>query len=262
MTSKRIVAVYSILLSLSLIVAGLCLIVACTDIYRGVYQVGDYRFSPQAVAAAFRTIEIPVSVCLILILGGILFDIFLPTEKEKKPIEKQYAVILRQQWKKLDLSKCPSPLQKAILKEENTRKLHGVITLDLLLIGSVVFLIYAINGKHFHNVEINSSMIQAMKLFIPCLLVPFGYGIFTAYYCKASIRREIDLVKQALADGCTRPAAQTVSPAPASQSWTVYVKAAIVVIALALMLFGGLNGGTRDVLGKAVNICTECVGLG
>ena len=32
--------------------------------------------------------------------------------------------------------------------------------------------------------------------------------------------------------------------------------------ALALLAAGAVNGGARDVLGKAVKICTECIGLG
>ena len=32
--------------------------------------------------------------------------------------------------------------------------------------------------------------------------------------------------------------------------------------ALALIVLGVLNGGLRDVLVKAVNLCTECIGLG
>lgn len=37
---------------------------------------------------------------------------------------------------------------------------------------------------------------------------------------------------------------------------------ALLVAALALILAGILNGSMRDVLYKAINICTECVGLG
>lgn len=32
--------------------------------------------------------------------------------------------------------------------------------------------------------------------------------------------------------------------------------------ALLLIVAGILNGGMRDVLIKAINICTECIGLG
>lgn len=40
------------------------------------------------------------------------------------------------------------------------------------------------------------------------------------------------------------------------------VRAALYAAALALIAAGVLNGGMRDVLTKAVAICTECVGLG
>ena len=34
------------------------------------------------------------------------------------------------------------------------------------------------------------------------------------------------------------------------------------VLAAVLLTFGIANGGLRDVLIKAINICTECIGLG
>jgi len=40
------------------------------------------------------------------------------------------------------------------------------------------------------------------------------------------------------------------------------IRAALIVVALALIVAGILNGGLRDVLYKAKNICTECIGLG
>lgn len=36
----------------------------------------------------------------------------------------------------------------------------------------------------------------------------------------------------------------------------------LILLAIALIAIGVLNGGARDVLVKAVNICTECIGLG
>ena len=38
--------------------------------------------------------------------------------------------------------------------------------------------------------------------------------------------------------------------------------AALFVLGLALVVLGVLNGGARDVLAKAVRICSECIGLG
>ncbi|MBR6784589.1 MAG: thioredoxin [Clostridia bacterium] len=36
----------------------------------------------------------------------------------------------------------------------------------------------------------------------------------------------------------------------------------VLLIALVLLIYGYILGGTADVLTKAVNICTECIGLG
>ena len=38
--------------------------------------------------------------------------------------------------------------------------------------------------------------------------------------------------------------------------------AALFAAALLLIVLGVLNGGARDVLAKAVRICSECIGLG
>ena len=40
------------------------------------------------------------------------------------------------------------------------------------------------------------------------------------------------------------------------------LRAAFIVLAAALILLGITNGGLWDVLVKAINICTECIGLG
>ena len=38
--------------------------------------------------------------------------------------------------------------------------------------------------------------------------------------------------------------------------------AALFALGLLLVVLGVLNGGARDVLAKAVKICSECIGLG
>ncbi len=43
---------------------------------------------------------------------------------------------------------------------------------------------------------------------------------------------------------------------------TNLLRAALLAVAVALIVAGIANGGLRDVLYKAKNICTECIGLG
>ena len=44
--------------------------------------------------------------------------------------------------------------------------------------------------------------------------------------------------------------------------YTAAVQTVLVIAALAMIVAGALNGSAWDVLVKAINICTECIGLG
>lgn len=59
----------------------------------------------------------------------------------------------------------------------------------------------------------------------------------------------------------TPPRRQPEPPTAASRAQRI-CRAAILAAAAALIAWGACNGGMRDVLAKAVNICTECIGLG
>lgn len=256
MTKKRIHLIYGILLSAAAVLAGICLIVACVGIYRS----GPHPFTRASVAAAFRTIAVPVYICLALVIGGIVLDIFYPMEKKKQPAEKQYGIILEKLHNKLDMDCCDSTLRLAIRGEQKSRKLHSLITLGLLAVCSIVFLIYGTNINHFTKEDMNGSMIGAMKLFIPCLAIPFGYAVFTAYRNRRSICKEIDLVKKALAQGgqASGSASKTAAPGKTLSPITY----GILAISLGLFLLGLFTNGYADVWGKAAAICTECIGLG
>ncbi|MBQ8341826.1 MAG: thioredoxin [Clostridia bacterium] len=40
------------------------------------------------------------------------------------------------------------------------------------------------------------------------------------------------------------------------------VRGVILAVGIVFVVLGVLNGGMADVLGKAIRICTECIGLG
>jgi hypothetical protein len=74
-----------------------------------------------------------------------------------------------------------------------------------------------------------------------------------------SLKKEIELCKEAPAyAGEAKKMKTSVIPAR-TVSITQMV---LIVLAVAFIIMGIANGGARDVLIKAVNICTECVGLG
>ena len=98
-----------------------------------------------------------------------------------------------------------------------------------------------------------------MLIMLPFLVVSFCYAVFTSYYFKKSYERELELIKKL-------PAAVSVDSsdkiASSSNKMMLFIKLTIVIIAVAVMIYGFIAGGTADVLTKAINICTECIGLG
>lgn len=255
-TKHRIHLIYSIILSVILMVTVICLMVACV----GIYHSGDKPFTPESVAAAFSGIAVPVYLCLALVAGGFVLDAALPRPATKAAPEKQYAAILRRLQEKLDPNRCDPDLYAAITAQQRSRKLHRMIAFVTLALGSILFLIYGMNPANFHQSEITQSMEKAMYVLLPCMAVPFGYCVFSAFHTKASLQKEIALVKQALA------AAPTESKQPAPQKSNSHsmlaVRCALLGIGIVILLYGFFAGGTNDVLTKAINICTECVGLG
>lgn len=258
MTKKRIHLIYSIALSVMLAVAGVCLIAACV----GIYLSSDQPFSREAVAAAFSGIAVPVYLCLALVIGGFILDGFFPAEKKKLPAQKQYGVILSRLHSKLALDSYDETLRSAILAEQKKRRLCKAVGLILLAAGSVIFLCYGLNSGNFHQSQINDSMLRAMRVFLPCLAVPFGWAVFCAYYSSASIKKEIELARQAIAAGTKSEPSSKTPPVKSTGSVMMILRVGLLAVGIGILVYGFVTGGTSDVLTKAINICTECVGLG
>lgn len=243
--------IYFVLITLALILAAVLLMVQCVAIYR----LGDDPFTRESVAAHFAPIAAPVYVCIGLVAVGIALSPLLPAAPDSAP--DRDAVTLRRLQAKTDLSACPADLVRAVCGQRRLRNVHHAITLTLLTIGTVVFLWYALDVSRFSVEDINGSMIKAMLLLAPCMGVPAIYAVITAYLNRRSIRREIDLL---------RTAPKSASPALATkgtdEKWLPYVQSAILVVGVALVVAGLLDNGAAAVLTKAINICTECIGLG
>lgn len=253
-SARRIRLAYGILLSVSAVVAGICLIAACLGIYK---SGGSQIYTPDKVAAAFAGIARPVYLCLALVIGGFILDFALPGEKKKVKPEKNYAAILNRLMEKRDLEACEAELKAQILAQQKLRKRDAVICYAVLAICCIGFLFYGANPANFHQSQINSSMVKAVSILFCCLAVPFGSALGAAYRAKKSLQKEIELVKQI-------PAGEKKKAAPEKKpvNGVLIARCVLVCAAVALLIYGFFAGGTADVLTKAVNICTECVGLG
>lgn len=249
--TQKLRRIYGILLSCVIILAGICLMVACVGIYRS----GDEPFSREAVAAAFSPISIPVYLCLAMVLAGFVLKALLPHPAEKAAAIKQLGVMRNRLLARADLETCDGAVKAAILAEQKRRNKQNITCAAILGACASVFLLYALDSSHFHPSKINASMVSAMWVLVPCVAVAFAACLLTVSIRNKSLQQEIALLKQ-----CPKlPDAKSEAVKPDATKKVRYV---ILAAAIALAIFGFCTGGTADVLTKAVNICTECIGLG
>lgn len=253
---NRIRRIYGVVLSISIVIAGICLMAACA----GIYFTEGLDFSRETVAEAFRPISVPVYLCLFLTLVGFPLSWWLPGEGRKRSAATNDTMLLQRLHRKTDLSLCSEALRNSVAAQQKSRTVHRAICTGLLVCSGLIFLVYIFTGDRFQMPDINGSMIRAMWVLLPCMAVTFAYAVFTTYHNRSSIRKEIALMKQASTEAPKKSPPQSESHNSKKRCYAV--RYAVLAAALILLVYGFFAGGTGDVLTKAINICTECVGLG
>ena len=179
-TAKLLRNIYGAVFTAAAIAAGICLIAAAWGIYK---SGGEQLFTPEKVAAAFHAISVPVYLFLALSAGGILLEFSLPARPKAK--SKPNPDMLRNRLlSKADMTYCGPQLKAAIVAQQKNRITVTAIGYGILAVCTAAFLIYALNSENFDQTDITGSVLQATVVMIPCLVIPFGYAVFAAYFSK------------------------------------------------------------------------------
>ena len=253
---KRIRLLYGIMLSVMLTVTGVLLMMACVNVYR----IGDRPFTPDNIAAEFSKIAVVVWITVAMAAIGAILALILPEEKAKLRAAIDKKLILERLERRIDPEKLPCDIAEKINKEKKLRKILCIAAIALIVAAAIPAAIFAFNFNNF-TADHDASVLRACVLILP--LAFFGIGIATAYVLleAASIDRQLTLVKSAMATAGGK-ITDTECKKEASPWLATGIRIAVAVVAIAFIVLGIFNGGIADVLAKAINICTECIGLG
>ena len=255
---RRLHLIYGIVLSCIIVITGICFIVACIHIYNS----GARPFTRESIYAHFISIVVPVIICAVGIIGGMVLSFF-PLERVKIKGIIDTGAVLNRLNKKIDISKCDIDTQEKIKKERKLRLFTNAFCIDAIIVCIVISLIYGLNKSNFPAIDINGEMIDAMLFILPCVIVGLGAIYATVLIGNASYARELSLVKKALATAKASNSGQwSVVSGQKNEKILLGARLTILVIAITFIVIGIFNGGMANVLQKAVNICTECIGLG
>lgn len=246
---RKVHLLYSAVTAVLVLIMAIVLIISCVNIY----QSGDRAFSRDSIGATMDAIALPCWLCIAAVLGGGFLQLALPVAEDKtKPVRNQNALLARF---RVNASQLPPMAQKDAQAHQKKQKMFAFLFCSLVCINCIYPVYYFCQPSNFGVADITGDVLRAVYV----VLIP-GIEIFAAGYLwqrwnDASVQKEIEVYK-----------ANDIKPAKTERTEKKgnfkTVRIMIAAVAVIFILLGILNEGYVDVLGKAIKICTECIGLG
>lgn len=257
--------IYSIIIVVLTILLAALSIMQIVDIYLSGIEPGNQNqmYTEEIIWDHFTNIALPLVIWIVSLIFGFVFYIIFPS---KEKFESQMA---SNDLLKMFASRLPDNIESykednnKLLKEQKSRKIALIITILVLIGLSIPCFIYLFNPNHF--TQDGDLMLEAGTMvlnIIPWYLL--GTGTLIAYktFTKYSYKSEINHIKDILSKSADTKRASIIRPVAPSKKMIMTTRIAILVVAITFIITGIINGGAADVLKKAINICTECIGLG
>ena len=272
--------VYSVLLTLWTIAVGVLFIVSCV----GVYNTQELSpFTVEAIDTHFTKIAVPVIILPCLIVVGFMLNLLFPLEKKSvsgSDSKKALASLAQ----RVNLEKTDLGVKTLAIRERNFRFITNIAVVIVALAAIIVSAVFAFDATQYSGDAVNKSVANVTLVVLPATAVAclFYYGAEIAK--KISRQRELKILKECVKKDASVLVKQgeivpSYEPKLISDVRALYNKVfaifiknekiallvtriIVVVVAVTFIALGVVNGGMADVLGKAVRICTECIGLG
>ena len=142
-------------------------------------------------------------------------------------------------------------------RTEQRRRRNAWLSAVAVILGCTVMGgSYLLNAGNFSSLDLELVVGSMVKHVAPWVALGLAAAAAASVLCGQSARRELEILKSA-------PQKKPEPAAPAAGKRALpALRIALYAAAVILIVLGVTNGGLWDVLVKAVNICTECIGLG
>lgn len=227
-------------------------LVALAVSFINIYSGGKGAYSREAVASVLRNISPLIFLCIAFITAGAVFSLFIPKDKKYSGERAAYFLLG-------SFAEKYTVTDERISKEEKFRLYIKSICVVLFTVTAVFPLSYFFDKNNFTVENLNSDIVSAVIALIIPVAIVFLISVICVYLCDSSVKREIEIYKTAVSSG--KAVKKEIAAVKNSKS-IIYVRTALLILAAVLIIMGVINDGIGDVYGKAVRICTECIGLG
>ena len=258
---EKIEFFFSLILSVLIVALTVIFIDSAVTIYFGG---GASPYSREAVALHLTKVA-PLSFTTV-ILAAIAGIISLFTKKKKTatlPIRPRIAVKLLERTIKTKMSDAYL-LAKA--KEAKFRKRLLLVFSSLGTVVGAVSLFFILDPARYTVENLNTDIAYSVVIAGIAVLIILVLVYVYSYFSSRSYARAANAAKENLRE-INRDPQSPDEQKPDNKS--LYNRRTMLIVRCTCFIFAALfitlgifNGGMADVLGKAVRICTECIGLG
>ncbi|MCH5154939.1 MAG: hypothetical protein J1F71_06985 [Clostridiales bacterium] len=283
--SEKFRLLYSIFLGLFTVAVGIAIICVAADIYYSGKDTGVI-YTREIVSEKLLSLAIPLIFLIAAIIFGAIFPLYrVKAKRQPEETLKRLKNKIPQAGEKNEYSLALSAYKKAA----TARIVSWLVALTVALVAAIVTLCYLVNTANFVGEEITEEIFAMMRYILPWFAVSFAAAISATLVCGVFANLEVSTAKIMIITGdkdsgtkspelavITKTKAMLSKPAFAwigksvaavKSAWNKptfiwAVRGALFAIAVVFIVLGIVNGGAKDVLIKAINICTECIGLG
>mgnify|MGYP006873004501 CR=1 FL=1 len=152
---------------------------------------------------------------------------------------------------------------KAIQAERDRQKLIRWSGTGLSVACTVPVVLYLLTPSHFDSLDLDFMLKNTLLHTLPWIILCLGSLSISDLLIDRSMIRETREARELLRDGTDPTALRSIRHKDTSAGRGAKIlRIFFLIFSLMLILHGTLNGSMRDVFVKAIQICTECIGLG
>lgn len=264
---------YGIVIAAITVLTGLLFIFECADIYYSGIESGGDIFSYEIVGQRMKLLLIPTVIWVVSIIVGYTISTIIPRTnfEKKRRTDKSASVKLLKS--KLPICTNEEYIQehKKLRKIEISRIVVWSVCSAFALASSISSIVYLTNLSHFIGLDVNNEILTMLRHVLPWIIVAFVLCIGAVIFECVIASKELSIVKSLYVlgqDGTTKAETKVKSVLGKigvffnSKIFIHVVRLVVISLAIIFIVLGVINGGKDDVLMKAINICTECIGLG
>lgn len=268
---KNVKLVYKIFLSVLTVAVGISFIAQIISIYT---SVPERPYTPENISAHWKEIEWIFWLWICFIVGGGVLSLFLPEERTRpKAYIQTKDTLLKLQ------SRLPVETDSLTKSYRVFRYVLYGVSLALCAVSVSVSLYILLSGSYvpgFKGEFFTAHGGAAGRLLgiMPWMLAAFITAAVVGVLADRSRKIEISVLKGELVKNAGKKTEKRTIESLGDklyrklrlekrEKWLLWgVRLTVCVVGVVFVIVGICNGGMTDVLKKAIEICTQCIGLG